>query len=378
MLAEDTFLAYEHVRASLLAFLLRPPPMRSPRGDSDGSGPWAVRGGPIDEFTENSIASAADLIPDTPQDLLATGSYPYRRRAAKVATAPLKSRIRTARTLMATRYLFVDGGYLREVARQFAEEFFGPEVVIAIDHARVGAGFRKCFYYDCPAPRRRGEAEADYAGRIANQRARFSSIRMLDGWHVTEGVMVGQGANARQKQIDIQIAVDMLSHSHRRNMDELDFIAGDQDFKPLLEALVRDGMYVRLIYEPKSASEALIESADAQRKINVYDVAYTWATDEFRKAYSLPNRVSYAPGPRRITGVLSETGAAPFGNVELWTTQTGFAIKHPDRINTSHSVHWTHHDKDFLKKVFAHMEGETTWTAAPEAGPPAGWVQVEA
>lgn len=268
---------------------------------------------------------------------------------------------------MATRYLFVDGGYLRKVTHQFAEEFFGRDVTIPIDYARLGQGFRKCFYYDCVPPRRREEGEAEYGARVASQRAQFSSIRMLDDWHVTEGVMVGQGANARQKQVDIQIAVDMLSHSHRRNMDELDFIAGDQDFRPLLETLVRDGMYVRLIYELRSASEALIEAADAKRKITIYDMV-SWSNDAFSRSRPLPVKVSHSGVVVRPPGsVLIENGTAPVGHVELWASSHVFTIEHADRLNPGNVMLWAHADRAFLKKVFANVGGETRWTPIPGA-----------
>lgn len=263
---------------------------------------------------------------------------------------------------MSTRYLFVDGGYLRKVIEQMTEESFGAGVSIQIDYVQLGHGFRKCFYYDCVGPRRKDESETAYAARVVSQRSEFSRIRMLDGWHVTEGVMVGEGARARQKQVDIQIAVDMLSHAHRRNMDELDFVAGDQDFKPLIEALVRDGMYVRLIYDPKHASEALVEAADAQRKITLYNIAELWATEAFRKAFPLPHRVSYIGRNQSLMRELLETGLAPFGPVELWRAGDVFTIVYPDKLNVNHVMHWTHPRRDFLQRIFAYMEGETTWT----------------
>ncbi|MBD2254416.1 NYN domain-containing protein [Nostoc parmelioides] len=48
-------------------------------------------------------------------------------------------------------------------------------------------------------------------------------------------------AKKEQKEIDIMIAVDMLTHSFQKNMDEATLLAGDLDFKPLIDALVLNG-----------------------------------------------------------------------------------------------------------------------------------------
>ena len=38
----------------------------------------------------------------------------------------------------------------------------------------------------------------------------------------------------------------MLSHAHRKNMHKTTLLTGDLDFKPLVDALVQDGMFVTL------------------------------------------------------------------------------------------------------------------------------------
>ena len=114
-------------------------------------------------------------------------------------------------------YLFVDGGYLRKVAEKLGSEFFGIDR-LPINYAALGGRFTKSFYYDClPAPRT-GESSEAHEARVSPQRTQLSAIRSLRGWHVVEGVMAGKGSRARQKQVDIHIAVDLLTHSYRRNM----------------------------------------------------------------------------------------------------------------------------------------------------------------
>lgn len=56
----------------------------------------------------------------------------------------------------------------------------------------------------------------------------------------------------------------MLGHTYRRNMESAAFVAGDVDFRPLVEAVVTDGMYLSLFYEPRHTSPELIRAADAR------------------------------------------------------------------------------------------------------------------
>jgi len=119
------------------------------------------------------------------------------------------------------RYLFIDGGYLRAVVERFGQEYFNDPRV-PIDYEAFTQGFTKVFYYDCLAPRKADESDADYVQRTAPQEAHFRKLRSLHGWHVVEGVVKDTGRRARQKEVDIQIAVDMLTHSFRRNMHRMD------------------------------------------------------------------------------------------------------------------------------------------------------------
>jgi uncharacterized LabA/DUF88 family protein len=254
------------------------------------------------------------------------------------------------------KYLFVDGGYLRKFTGNIGRELFGG-MSLSLDFAKIGAGFRKCFYYDCAAPQEKGESEADYKLRSSGQQGQFYNIRRVDGWHVFEGVLAGRGPSARQKQVDIQIAVDMLSHSYRRNMNELDFIAGDQDFKPLVDAIVREGMYVRLWYERTSVSRTLMNAADAKRPLSPYDI-WAWSSAEFQTKRPLPSRSS---GPGAPEGAVLERGRSSEGEVSLLKCATDYAISYEDNLNLGYTMQWRHPDREFLKLVFSHTVEQVEW-----------------
>lgn len=118
----------------------------------------------------------------------------------------------------------------------------------------------------------------------------FDQLRALPGWHVSEGLARHRKRERQvQKEVDILIAVDMLTHTHRKNMHRLTFVSGDQDFAPLLEAVVRDGMYVELLYPEGHTSQDLMHFADVARPMDI-DFMYSVSTEAFRRRHELPIR----------------------------------------------------------------------------------------
>lgn len=225
-------------------------------------------------------------------------------------------------------YLFVDGGYLRKLAEKFGSEFFGGEV-LPINYAALGGRFTKSFYYDClPAPRT-GESLEAHETRVSPQRAQLSAIRSLRGWHVVEGVMAGTGSRARQKQVDIHIAVDLLTHSYRRNMHRAAFIAGDQDFKPVVEAVVRDGMFIQIWYERSSASVDLLDAADDRRELDITVSTGLWRHNSRTNTLSRVVPTPRNPSPRQRS---SSARASALEERPVSTPTTGTTFLYVGRL----------------------------------------------
>jgi len=264
------------------------------------------------------------------------------------------------RPLSETQYLFIDGAYLREVIQGFGREYYG-EPDLPIDYSQISRNFTKMFYYDCPPPRREGETDAEYAARQVPQQQLYQYLRSLRGWHVFEGVTKRTGRRAQQKEVDIQIAVDMLTHSYRRNMHQATLLTGDQDFRPLIEAIVRDGMFIDIWFEPATASADLIHAADARREIGVYAIE-SWLTVEYRRKHPLPQGI-IQPKAIEKDAKLIAVGKDANGDVELYQEAGGFVIArvYPSNEHLGHWLHVRHQDLPFLKKVFAAAHGEVVW-----------------
>ncbi len=71
-----------------------------------------------------------------------------------------------------------------------------------------------------------------------------------------------RGKNRGSKRVDVTLAVEMLSHAHRRNYDAAVLATGDEDFVPLVEGVQAEGRRVFLWALQSGLSEALKNQAD--------------------------------------------------------------------------------------------------------------------
>lgn len=171
------------------------------------------------------------------------------------------------------KYLFIDGGALDSLLESLSAGLFNSEK-LEIDYQILAEDYSKIFYYDCYPAQKTGESTADYEARIQPKSELFSLLRSLDGFHVYEGTSRyrKRRGGQEQKQVDIMIAVDMLTHSFRRNMHAATLLTGDLDFKPLIDALVQEGMHVSLWYPKGRANYELVDAADSRRALTIWEV----------------------------------------------------------------------------------------------------------
>jgi uncharacterized LabA/DUF88 family protein len=198
-------------------------------------------------------------------------------------------------------YLFVDGGSLRGRLDNVARKLYGGQS-FTIDFTRLARGFTKTFYYDAIPVRLPGEDEAAYHVRVKPQRDLLDTAAGVDGLHVYEGdARRRRKVGLEQKKVDVMIAVDMLTHTFRRNMHEATLLTGDNDFKPLIDALVHEGMFATLWFPPGETSQELINAADARKKLDMWGLHHL-LTAESRSRFSIPEVLnkppSHEPGRR--------------------------------------------------------------------------------
>lgn len=187
---------------------------------------------------------------------------------------------------MDVKYLFIDGGCLRATLKNLSDRYFdGRE--LRINYSSLKGSHLKAFYYDAIPAMKPNETDEEYVKRVQPRVALHEQIAKLPGYHIYEGDSRIRRKQVQQKEVDVMIAVDMLTHTFRGNMGRATFIASDVDFKPLLDALVREGMFVELIYPPTETSQNLVDAADERQPLSI-DVIYRHLDKECRDMITLP------------------------------------------------------------------------------------------
>jgi uncharacterized LabA/DUF88 family protein len=220
-----------------------------------------------------------------------------------------------------------------------------------LNYATLASSFTKVFYYDALPVKEQNESEQAYELRIKPQEDLLNYIRSFDRYHVYEGdARRRQRRGLEQKKVDVMIAVDMLTHSFRRNMHRATLLTGDLDFKPLVDALVQDGMFVTLWYPPNATSRELITAADARMRFDIQN-AYGCATEAFRKKFTMPQGVC---GPKEIHDAILQKSwqDASKGSAELYMRGGEHMLVFKD-LNPGYWSHFRHRDLEFLKKFAA-------------------------
>ncbi len=236
-------------------------------------------------------------------------------------------------------YLFIDGEYLRRIYREAMEGFFGVEGDLDPGRLRMPSTAGRAFFYDCLDDiRRDGESEAEFQARVSAQEEFFGEIQAVSGFHVRLGTLKGEAKRRRQKEVDILLAVDMLSHGFNGNMKQALLIAGDLDFRPIVEALVREGVFLEVWYDRKSLARELPGAADFGRELRLTDL-HAWSRQLFMIKYQLPYMIG---GDRRPDGFSVEKGRVGNCPAELINREDMYYVYVPNYSGNSLTIQ----DKD--------------------------------
>ncbi|WP_342657152.1 NYN domain-containing protein [Sphingomonas sp. NY01] len=188
-------------------------------------------------------------------------------------------------------YLFIDAGCLRAAVESISERMLGDRFAAKLNMAALLGEHTKAFYYDAVPAQGHAEDQHVWLDRIAPQMDAINAIRSANGFHAQVGDL--RGKKVRQKKVDVQIAVDMLLHTVRQNMERCTLLAGDVDFQPLIEALIREGMYVTLWHPPHAAAD-LTHSADSRQVLDAAGLKHVLLTPD---GYPLIPDASFASRP---------------------------------------------------------------------------------
>jgi uncharacterized LabA/DUF88 family protein len=172
-------------------------------------------------------------------------------------------------------YGFFDAGYIAREHREVLEKL---GLIGRVAYDKLGGPNRlRNFVYDClDTEPKNGETPEQAERRMADNRSFFERVQSLEGFHLRRGALVGRRTSRReprQKGVDVHLAVDMLTHAFRRNMEHAVLYTGDQDFAPLVRALVDAGTYVTLRAVTRSCSDELRALCDRFDEIRPKELA---------------------------------------------------------------------------------------------------------
>jgi uncharacterized LabA/DUF88 family protein len=264
------------------------------------------------------------------------------------------------------RYLFIDGGYLRKQFYDSLLKFFEVEPEMDFIKMLKFMNVSRSFYYDCLNDiKLKGESEADFRLRVNTQEDLFNEISEISNCHVRLGSLTGTAKNRRQKEVDILLAVDMMNHAVRQNAQKVLLLAGDRDFKPVVESLVNMGVFVEVLGDKRNTSMELARAADVYHRIRLKSY-YDWATDEFQRNHKISiesTKESSFPQHKPI-----ETGAYKNKEVEIFSIQYGksvgtkYYLQIKNFTEKSETLTLEYADLDKLKIYFELQYGQIKWT----------------
>jgi uncharacterized LabA/DUF88 family protein len=215
-------------------------------------------------------------------------------------------------------YIFVDGGYLLRQHEDVTTPWFGTlkqmdlrsavrglinaeYTWVPMENQGLVQTITKAFYYDCLIDQKKTNQTAEELQKqVEEQRELLQQLREVDDCHIRLGSL--KGPKRQQKEVDVLIAVDMMAHAARSNMDKVILVTGDLDLRPAVEALVQLGVSVQIAAYAKTTSTELTWAASAFRKLS-FDDFYSWTNEQARSEFPAPRQHSNLPGYRGMRHV---------------------------------------------------------------------------
>jgi uncharacterized LabA/DUF88 family protein len=253
------------------------------------------------------------------------------------------------------KYLFIDGAYARDVYRNAMEAVFGLAGEISVEAIVSQVEPFRTYYYDClDDSKKESETKEDVQVRLNSQEEYFSKLRSLKGVHLQLGTLTG-AKRRRQKEVDVLLAVDMLTHGFNKNMTHAVLLSGDLDFRPVVEALVRGGIFVAVWYEKTTAAKELYWAADLGQPLDWHSI-YNWSDYSFRLTHPLPRTSSEHP---TYAGVLIRSGKFEGRPAQIIRpANQPFTLS----VEQSDGVLWMEHDDpEVLARYFSLVHGPIEW-----------------
>ena len=166
---------------------------------------------------------------------------------------------------------FIDGGYLQNVLKYFAE----PRIDFSKLNERMKGAKQllRTYYYNCKCLTSENPTDEEIRRRDKQQKF-FYSLQRIPQFECKFGTLErrpnGEGYTLIQKQVDVMMALDIATLSLKHLITEAKIISGDADLIPAIQIAKNEGVVVELFYSPGTAGHELLQIVDSATEIN-YD-----------------------------------------------------------------------------------------------------------
>ena len=169
--------------------------------------------------------------------------------------------------------------------------------------------------------------------------------------------------NRGQKEVDVMLAVQMMEHAFRGNMNKAVLLSGDLDFRPLVESLIRLGVFVEVVGDRSHISQDLIHSADSHKKLTFQNY-HDWSNREFKtfkpidiKTLAFFDITSKEDGFTKIrTGSFREN----LVNIYQRNNDSSFWLSSP-LYSLFSNIAWVSNSQEDLELYLELMFGQVAW-----------------
>lgn len=261
------------------------------------------------------------------------------------------------------RFLYIDVGCLRGYAKNVLRKYFDRDDYISFSLQSLVNDYARAFYYDASPAKGASETEGEYQARLNDYRAAIDSALKVDRLHVYEGDLRNRSRKRglEQKMVDVMLTVDMLRHTFHGDVTHATLLASDQDFAPLVEAVVNEGVVVTVLFPPGETSGDLIRAADIRRPLDLRALFQLLSEDTCSR-YPLPRSENRNPAVEvegtRVAAWIEEQSAVH----ALYRTRSGEWLFTHDS-DTRNRYHCWAHSLELLRD---YLPTTSSWSI-PEA-----------
>ena len=171
--------------------------------------------------------------------------------------------------------LFIDDGYLQSILKSFGKlkpDYTDEQPRWKTDYSKLVELMKskltkgkeellRTYYYTCKKDHYNTEEEKTKQERF------FHTLNMIPQFECRLGTLKTSCDESgipryEQKQVDVQIAVDIVRLSLKQRITKAIIISGDADLIPAIKAAKEEGVVVELFYVQGTAGSELLETVD--------------------------------------------------------------------------------------------------------------------